>query len=117
MIVFEMRSKVFGQIGDPLCQNRYLNLRRTGVARLPRIVLDERLFALGCDRHRMTSLRDKPSKPKARASNSTGEIAISPPCPCEFCRPRGPARMSSSRVEQMAHSRAWCMLIHETDPE
>jgi hypothetical protein len=64
VIVFEMGLKMLGQICDTLSQNRYLNLWRTGVARLLSIVVDQRLFALGRNRHRMTSLkkkmRDKP---------------------------------------------------------
>src|ERR1700730_7963890 len=34
----------------------------------------------------------------------------------KFSRPRGPAGMSSSRVERMAHSRARRVFIHETSP-
>jgi len=44
--------EVFGQIVDPLGQDRDLDFRRTGVACLGGVFLDEGGLALCSDRHR-----------------------------------------------------------------
>src|SRR5438045_2074862 len=55
--IFFMRRQMVGQIADPLGQDRYLNLGRSGVALLDGIVADERLLALGSNRHRVSFLQ------------------------------------------------------------
>src|SRR5438046_3476286 len=47
-----MPREMVGQIADPFRQDRDLDLGRTGIALLDGIFADERLFALGSDRHR-----------------------------------------------------------------
>src|SRR6185312_7318814 len=52
VIVFHMRFEVLGQIVDPLRQERNLNLRRTCVAGLYGVRLDNLRLACGRNRHR-----------------------------------------------------------------
>ena len=64
MIVLRMRLEMLGQIGDTFGENRDLNLGGTRIVGFGRILLDERLLALGGDRHReiLFFLRGFPSK-------------------------------------------------------
>ncbi len=54
MVVFLMGLEVFGQVADSFCENGDLNFGGTRIARLRGIFLDERGFALGSDRHRLS---------------------------------------------------------------
>src|SRR5581483_1528155 len=56
MVVLGMRLEVIGQIGDPLGQDRDLDLRRTGISRLGRIFLNELLLAHSANRHQLILL-------------------------------------------------------------
>src|SRR6202023_3752517 len=68
VIVFRMRLEMFGQIHDPLGQDRNLDLGRAGIARLQSIVFQQRLFALRCNRHRITSSKSSNPTPGRAAS-------------------------------------------------
>jgi len=56
--VLLMAPQVIGEITDALAQDRHLDLRRSGVALLGGILDDERLLALGGDRHRFNPFSD-----------------------------------------------------------
>src|SRR6202035_1571981 len=94
VIIFHMRLEMLGQIHDPLGQDRDLDLRRAGIARLQSIVFQQRLFALRRNRHRITSL--KSSNPPPGRAASKGWFAAAAHADL---LPRGPARMSSSGVQ------------------
>ena len=55
--VLFMRAEMFGQVADPFRQDRDLHLGRTGFARFDGIFGDQRLLALGSNRHRDRSLQ------------------------------------------------------------
>src|ERR1700694_3770803 len=52
MVVLDVRLEVLGEVGDAFGKDRDLHLGRTGVALLDGIFVDERLLALGSNRHR-----------------------------------------------------------------
>src|ERR1700730_1705907 len=56
--VLLMRAEMIGQVADALRQDRHLNLGRAGVVIFRTIFADQRLFALGSDRHRFGSFND-----------------------------------------------------------
>src|SRR5262249_13293736 len=53
MIVLDVGLEVLGQIVDAFRKNGHLHLRRSSVAGLGRIGLDDFRLACGCDRHRV----------------------------------------------------------------
>src|SRR5579884_515674 len=63
MIVLGVGLEVRRQVVDALGQNCDLYFRRTGVALALRMLLDERLLALRCNRHRVTPIRLKVEPP------------------------------------------------------
>src|SRR5207248_1905453 len=56
--VFFVGRQMTGQVADALAQDRDLHLGRSRVADLGAVFGNERLLALGSDRHRSSSLRD-----------------------------------------------------------
>src|SRR5271165_7019817 len=52
VVVLHVGLEVVGQVGDPLGENRDLDLGRPRVADLQGILVDERALALGSNRHR-----------------------------------------------------------------
>src|SRR5580704_18177304 len=77
VVVFHMRLEMLGQIADPLGQDRNLDLRRAGIARLQGIVFQKRLFALCCNRHRITSLDKVATQSTTAGSKATPARAAS----------------------------------------
>src|SRR5215470_626337 len=53
MVVLDVALEVLGQIVDAFRKNGHLHLRRSSVAGLGRIGLDDFRLACGCDRHRV----------------------------------------------------------------
>src|SRR5215510_6781141 len=53
MIILDVTLEVLGQIVDAFRKNGHLHLRRSSVAGLGRIGLDDFRLACGCDRHRV----------------------------------------------------------------
>src|SRR4051794_8502284 len=89
-----MGLEMTGEVGDALGEDRNLHFRRTGIAGLEAIVLDERFLALGRDRHRKIL-----SKARRRAGrggkNRLATRIWTNPC---IALHVGPAGMSSRRV-------------------
>src|SRR5690606_33868170 len=54
MMVLAVALEMLGEVGDAFRKDRDLDLRRTGIPRLGGIFGDERGFALGSDRHRLS---------------------------------------------------------------
>src|SRR5438132_7948385 len=70
MEVLLVGRQVAGEIANPLAQDGHLDLGRPGVALLRAVFGDERLFALGSDRHRsVPSAIDDSYRAKAAAFN------------------------------------------------
>src|SRR6185437_1036587 len=51
VVILGVGLEMFGQVGDPVSEQRHLNFRRTGVARMNAVGADEGLFGSGCGRH------------------------------------------------------------------
>src|SRR5712671_7230968 len=77
MIVFHVRLEMLGEIVDPFGQDRDLHLRRTRVAGLLRVSLDDFRLAFGRNRHRQTP-RLRPALPCSPARLNTRLGTISP---------------------------------------
>src|SRR5690349_10811528 len=54
VVVLGVALEMLGQVGDAFGEDRDLDLGRTGVALALAMLLDERLLALRCNRHRFT---------------------------------------------------------------
>src|SRR5215210_6504108 len=53
MVVLDVSLEMLGEVGDALGEDRYLHLRRAGIARLCSVRLDDFRLAAGRDRHRI----------------------------------------------------------------
>src|SRR6185503_3579694 len=54
MVVLDVALEMLGEIGDPLGEDRDLDLRRAGIAARRGVFLDQCLLTLGRDRHRVS---------------------------------------------------------------
>src|SRR6266571_3010604 len=73
VIVLDVGLEVLGEVGDALRKDSDLNLRRTGIAGLGRIGLDDFRFASGRNRHRISfflSVSRAAAKPGCRPARS-----------------------------------------------
>src|SRR5262245_31781608 len=110
VVILHVRLEMLSQVADPLRQDRHLHFRRTSVAALRRICLDDFRLAAGRDRHRHAPFRGpalpvRPVRLNTRlgtiSPRSTSARAMSPPEVVTYTVPR---KMGASRPR---NSTAW----------
>ena len=57
VVIVLVQLEMFGQIGDPLGQQRDLSLRRTGVGVVQTVLAEDFLLLFGSERHEYNSIK------------------------------------------------------------
>src|ERR1700681_1493765 len=75
MVVLDVGLEVLRQVVDAFRKDRHLHFRRTSVAGLGRISLDDVGLAVGCNRHRVSYCRRGSFTNGGRAGMSSSAVA------------------------------------------